>query len=99
MVQRRPGGLSTAESQDIATSVLGRLAADAERLGRFLLATGLDPTRIRAAAASSGFTAAVLDHVAGDEALLIGIAGELGCPPERIMAARRVLSPEADGDA
>lgn len=97
--QRRRGELSIAASQELAVSVLGRLAVDADRLGRFLLSTGLDPTGIRAAAASSDFPVAVLDYVAGDEALLLEIAGELGCPPEHIMAARRSLSPEADGDA
>jgi hypothetical protein len=69
------------------------LAQDDERLTRFLDMTGLRPDTVRAAAATPGFFAAVLDHVASDEPLLVELAKALATKPERIMEARHTLSP------
>ena len=80
----------------MAVEVLNALVQDPERLGRFLAVSGLDPATIRVAASGPGFLAAVLDHVASDENLLIGIAGDLRISPERLMKARAVLSPDVE---
>ena len=93
----RRGGLSPEAAQTVALDVFQRLAADPERLGRFLALSGLDPRSIRQAAAEPGFLPAILEHVAGDEALLVAMANELGLPPERLAEARHRLAPEADG--
>ncbi len=82
---------STAEA--IAVKALTFLAAEPERLARFLALTGLGPDTIRGAASSPGFLAAVLDHVLGDEDLLIRLADEVGTRPETIVEARRLLAP------
>jgi len=71
MRSRARFGRSEAEE---AVQALTYLAADESRLTRFLALIGLDPGTIRASAGSPGFLAAVLDHVAGDEALLLGLA-------------------------
>ena len=85
---------SPEEAEALGIQVLGRLAADDERLGRFLEETGLLPGEIRRAAAEPGFLVALLDHVLGDEALLVALAEELGRPPESFAAARQALAPE-----
>jgi Protein of unknown function (DUF3572) len=81
------------EAESMAMSTFSVLAADDERLSRFLDVTGLRPETIRKAAAAPGFLGAVLDYVASDERLLLAIAGALSVKPERIMEARQTLSP------
>jgi hypothetical protein len=81
------------EAETVALGALSYLAADDERLSRFLDTTGLRADTIRAAAASAGFLVAVLDYVAHDEPLLLALAGFLETKPESIMAARWTLSP------
>jgi hypothetical protein len=78
-------------AETIAVNALTLLIGDQERLARFLALTGLGPETIRAAAGSPGFLKAVLDHVAGDEALLVSLAGEMGTSPETMVEARRLL--------
>jgi len=91
-----PQGKTTAEeAESIAAGAFSVLVQDETRLARFFELTGLRPETIRQAAASEGFLGAVLDHVAADEELLLAIAEALSVRPERIMAARQVLSPTA----
>jgi hypothetical protein len=67
-------------------------------MARFFALTGTGPETIRAAAGAPDFLAAVLDHVAADEALLIGVAHAAGVGPETIMAAHRLLAPYDPSD-
>jgi hypothetical protein len=76
----------------LAVEALAYLAGEPERLGRFLALTGILPDTIRAAARDPGFLAAVLDHIAGDERLLVAFAGERGCDPAEVARARKALS-------
>ena len=85
--------IATHQAEDLALRTLTYIASDDERLGRFLDVTGLRPETIRTAATSPGFLAAVLDYVAADEPLLVGLAQSLDLKPERIMEARWTLSP------
>ncbi len=78
----------------VAIRVLNCLISDPERLGRFLAMTGLDPSTIRGAAANPGFLAAIMDHVVGDERLLVAVASEAELDPREIAAAQARLSPE-----
>jgi hypothetical protein len=75
-----------------AVSALAFLAADGERLTRFLSATGLGPHNLRKAAADPGFYASVLEYLAADEALLVAFAAESGLAPEAIVRALQSLS-------
>lgn len=81
---------------EIAIEVLNHLISAPDRLSRFLALTGLDPATIRAAARDPGFLAAVLDHVASDERLLLEIANETQIAPDIIAAAQSALSPSSD---
>jgi hypothetical protein len=76
----------------VAIDALAWLAADAERLDRFLALTGIGHDTIREAATQPGFLSAVLDHLCADEASLLAFAGEIGKPPETIALARDMLS-------
>ena len=91
----RPGAaVNVPEAEHIAMAALDFLAADTERVAGFLDAAGLDLGALRRAAQEPHFLSAVLDHVVGDERLLIACADALGLPPERVAAAWRRLSPQ-----
>lgn len=76
---------------DIAHTALGWLAADPRRIGAFLDATGLAPGDLRALAGTAGFQAAVLDHLLGDERMLLAFCADTGVPPEAPGRARAAL--------
>jgi hypothetical protein len=91
--RRKPRrSLDRGAAEAIAGAGLGFLASDPRRLDRFLAATGLSPDTIRAAAAEPGFLAAVLDHLAEDEALLVAFAADADLAPEVVMTARTLLA-------
>jgi Protein of unknown function (DUF3572) len=79
-------------ASELAIAALIFLAGDEERLGRFLALTGIAPASLRAAAREPGFLLGVLDHVAGDEALLLAFANESGIDPEDVIGARDALA-------
>jgi hypothetical protein len=80
-----------AAAESLAVQALSFLACEPERLARFLALTGIGPDRIRAAAASPGFLAGVLDHLASEDALVTAFAAETGIKPEEVEKARRML--------
>ena len=79
-------------AEALAIAGLGFLASDGERLEPFLSLSGLDPGNLRAAAASPGFLAGVLDHLAANERLLLAFAAEAGRHPADIARARTILA-------
>lgn len=81
-----------AAAEAVAVEALGFLAADSERLSRFVELCGLDPSNLRAAAAQPGFLAGVLDHIASDESLLVTFAANAGKNPEEVARACALLS-------
>lgn len=87
---RRQDAIAAAEA--VAVEALGFLAADAERLSRFVELSGLDPSRLRGAARQPGFLAGILDHIASDESLLITFAANAGKSPEEVARACALLS-------
>jgi hypothetical protein len=80
----------------LAAAGLGFIAADDERLQRFLALTGIDPAAIRAAAAEPGFALAVLDFIGEDDATTLAFAAENGLSGEDVAAARQKLAGPAD---
>src|SRR5438552_3280056 len=79
-------------AENLAIQALGFMAGDPERLGAFLATTGIGPEMIRQAAADPSFLSGVLDHVAGDEALLMAVADHARVAPRDIEHAQAVLS-------
>lgn len=93
----RPGArrwMTALDPEDVAIRTLARLAADPDRMDRFLATTGLAPETIRVAASSPEFLIGVLDHVMADEDLLSALASETGLDPTEFGLARARLSPD-----
>ncbi len=84
------------QRQDAATalaiSALSFIASEPERLGRFLALSGIGPESIRSAAREPGFLLGVLEHLTGDEALLLAFANQNDIDPEQVALARDVLA-------
>jgi hypothetical protein len=78
-------------AESLAIQALAFIAEDPDRLGAFLAASGIGPDAIRAAAREPGFLAGVLDHMLGDESLLLAFSGSAGLDPASIARARRAL--------
>ena len=81
-----------AAAEELAIAALGFIAAEPERLGRFLAVTGIGPQSIREAAREPHFLAGVLDHVASDERLLMAFAAETEIDPSDVIPARDALA-------
>jgi len=81
-----------AAAEGVAVAALGFIAAEPERLGRFLALSGIGPDSIRAAAREPQFLAGVLDHIVADERLLLAFAAENDIDPEAVMRARDALA-------
>ncbi|HEX9170267.1 MAG TPA: DUF3572 domain-containing protein [Roseiarcus sp.] len=78
-------------SQLLAASALAFLAAEPERLDRFLSLTGLGAHNLREAAEDPAFHESVLEYMLGDEDLLVQFAADSGLAPETVARARQVL--------
>jgi hypothetical protein len=89
-----PLGPDAAEA--LAIQALTFIAQDAERLGRFLAITGIGPMEIRNAAQEPKFLAGVLDHIAGDERLLLAFARDAGIDPSAIAPARKARDADSE---
>ena len=81
----------TEEAEILAINALGFLASDGERLQRFMDLSGLDVAAIRAGASKPAFLGGILDHLLGDESLLLIFAEEQQVRPERVAELRRKL--------
>jgi len=75
----------------LAIQALAFIAAEADRLDGFLALTGLERDRIREAACEPGFLAGVLEHMLGDESLLIAFSQSAGIDPADIARASSAL--------
>jgi hypothetical protein len=76
---------------ELAMRALAFLTRDEDRVSRFLALTGLDAGDVRALLGDRGFHLAILDHFAGEEAMLLEFAAAEGLPPEAVGRARRAL--------
>ncbi|MGH6794611.1 MAG: DUF3572 domain-containing protein [Methylocella sp.] len=88
--------LSKSAAESLAIEVLTFLAGNSGRLDCFLALSGLGRDSLRAAAREPGFLAAILDHLASDERLLLAFAANTGHAPATIAKARDILSPPAE---
>jgi len=92
-MKKRPV-MPTEAAEALAIQVLTFIAADGERLGRFLAATGIGPAEIRSAAREPGFMLGVVEFLGSDDALLTVFATEHGFDPADVGKAARVLGGE-----
>jgi hypothetical protein len=85
--------------QSLAASALAFLAADPERLSRFLDLTGLGPHNLRDAAQDPAFHGSVLEYMLADEELLLRFATDSDLEPETVALAHQALcGPVQSGD-
>jgi len=101
MKQRRQSGAGKLDRRgqqdaaaELAIAALTFIAEEPERLGRFLALSGIGPESLRAAARDPDFLLGVLDHIVGDENLLLAFAGHGGIDPADVVRARGVLAGE-----
>src|SRR5207247_6120042 len=79
-------------AEALAIAALTFIAGEPERLGRFLALTGIGPESIRAAAHEPRFLLGVLDHLVGEEPLLLAFAAENSIAPSAVMQARDTIA-------
>jgi hypothetical protein len=89
---------SVNSAQSLAVSALAFIAADSNRLNRFLSLTGLGPDNLRTAAADPAFLSSVLDYLVGDEELLVEFATDARVKPEVIARAHAALGGRTQGE-
>ena len=80
------------DAETLALSALAFLAEDATRLTRFLSLTGIDPADLRQEAGSRQIQAAILEHLLGDESLLLVFAASRSINPETLAPALSLLT-------
>jgi hypothetical protein len=85
-------------ARSLAVSALAFIAADSDRLSRFLKLTGLGPDNLRTAAADSAFLGSVLEYLVGDEALLVEFAADVRLKPEAVARAHDALCRSHEGE-
>lgn len=79
------------DAATVGLLALAYLAADEDRLQRFLTHSGLDLGQVRERASDPALLGGVLDHLLGDETLLLAFAAEQELKPEWIAQLRRKL--------
>ncbi len=79
-------------AETIALRALAFLAADDERLARFLALSGMGPGDLRANAREPHMLHCVLDHLMQDETLLMVFSTEAGLKPQSVAEAHRILA-------
>jgi len=82
----------------LAIQALAFIAEEPERMSAFLAATGIEPAAIRDAAHEPDFLAGVLEHMLGDENLLLAFADSAGLDPAEIARARHALGGQWERD-
>src|SRR5665213_2553571 len=88
---KKDDGAQRAAAQALAVEALAFLAADPERIGRFLALTGIGPDALRTAAREPDFLNGVLEYVTGDEQLLLAFAEHVQIKPGAVERARATL--------
>ncbi len=75
----------------LAIQALAFIAEEPQRLGAFLSTSGIGPETIREAAGDPAFLAGVLEHMLGEENLLLAFADSAGIDPAGVRRARNAL--------
>ncbi|KAB2846445.1 MAG: DUF3572 domain-containing protein [Hyphomicrobiaceae bacterium] len=88
----RRGPVTKDEAETIALAALEFLAAEPARVTRFLALTGVSAAELMAGAGSHLMQASLLEHILGDESLLLAFATHAGVAPDRIAPAQRCLA-------
>jgi hypothetical protein len=87
----RGAGPGREEAETLGLQALAFLVEENDRINRFLQLTGVDAGDLARLAPQPSFLLAVLDHLSGDEALLLEFSRQSNVEPEAIAHARRAL--------
>jgi hypothetical protein len=87
----RPEKMSDGGAETLALRALAWLAADPERLEKFLAETGLGPAELKERATDPALLGGVLDHLLSREDLLLHFAEENELDPAAPSLARAKL--------
>ncbi|MBY8975429.1 DUF3572 domain-containing protein [Rhodobacteraceae bacterium NNCM2] len=79
------------DAEILATQMLGWIAADEDRIGLFLGASGMDVDDLKRRAAEPDFLGFVIDFMLGDEGMLLACCEALSIAPDQPMRARMAL--------
>jgi uncharacterized protein DUF3572 len=90
---KKPASLDREAAEAIALQGLTFLAEDPARMLRFLKLTGQELGEVRARAGTPELSLAVLEHLAGDESLLLVFAASRGVAAENVGRAIALLDP------
>lgn len=93
-MKNKPQKLTKETAEALALQGLTFLVGDAGRLGRFLTLTGIDPGELRNWEGNPGVQGAVLEHLLGDESLLLVFAAEAGVGPDTVAPSHMLLTGE-----
>ena len=88
---KAPSPAARQAAEMLAIQALTFIAEEPARFSRFLELSGIEGALLRAAASEPGFLAGVLEHMLGDESLLIAFADSAGIDPAEIARARSAL--------
>ena len=88
----RRAALDADQASLIALKALAYIAAEEERLSRFLLLTGVEADYVPSAMESPEFQAAVLEYLMADEPTMLAFCSAEQIEPEQPAAALRVLA-------
>ncbi len=89
--------MSAEHAEQIAITVLGWLAGDADMLGRFLSLTGVEPGQMRQAVNDPAFLSGMLDFIVQHEPTLLAFCAATDSQPEEVMAAwQHYVKPSLD---
>lgn len=78
-------------AEQMAAEVLAFLAGEEDRLQRFAALAGIDLGQIRDLAGQPEFLTAIMEHLMGDEPLLLAFAAHAGVRPEAVVRAAHAL--------
>ena len=88
---KRPSSAAREAAETLAIAALAFIAEEPERLNGFLNATGLTADGLRELANAPDFLAGVLEHMLGDESLLLAFADRAAIDPAAVGRARNAL--------
>jgi hypothetical protein len=81
-----------AEAERVAALALAFLAEDSARLSAFVAESGISPGELAGRAGSSEVAVAVIDHLMGNESLLLTFAANHRIPPENMALVQALLT-------
>ena len=89
--QTGKSAISRQDAEEIAIRALSFLANDFDHMSRFMALSGMGPEDIASNASSTSFQIALLEHLMGDEALLLTFCGNENINPQLIAPAHQLL--------